>query len=68
MRWSSALASVNFLSMLLLPAAARPQEGTLLPFTRVVLLASPEALTDAERGELDAWLKGMRKWQKTDKQ
>jgi len=66
MRCSSVLVSTCCLSMLL-PAAARAQEGTLLPSRPIVLPAPPEELTDAERHEIDAWLKDMRKWQKIDK-
>jgi len=68
MRWLSAFASISFLSMLVLPAVARAQEGTLLPSRPVLLPAPPETLSDDQRREIDAWLKGMRKWQKTDKQ
>jgi hypothetical protein len=65
MRWSSSLAFV--VVTFALPAAARAQEGTLLPSRPVVLTASPGELSTAERRELDAWLKSVRNWQRDDK-
>jgi hypothetical protein len=51
----------------LVPAAARAQEGTLLPSTPVVLPVPPGELTTAEQREVDAWVKNMRQWQRDDK-
>jgi hypothetical protein len=65
MRWSSSLAFI--LVTLVPPAAARAQEGTLLPSTRVVLPASPDELSAAQRRDLDAWLKSVRGWQHDEK-
>jgi len=56
------------LCVLLLPAIpSRAQDVAPLPSTRIVVATIPEALTDAERRELEAWLSNMRKWQRTDK-
>ena len=65
MRWTSSLAFA--LVTFVLPAAARAQEGTLLPSTPVVLPTPPAELTAAERRELDAWLKSVHDWQHADK-
>lgn len=65
MRWLVSLAFV--LAACLPPAAARAQEGTLLPSKPVVLPAPPDALSAAERRELDLWLEHLRKWQRDDK-
>lgn len=65
MRWSPSLACI--LVTFALPAAARAQEGTLLPSTPVVLPAAPDELTSTERRALDAWLKDVRGWQHDDK-
>ncbi|HEX4566363.1 MAG TPA: hypothetical protein VH138_07005, partial [Vicinamibacterales bacterium] len=65
MRWSSSLAFA--LVTCILPAAARAQEGTLLPSTPVVLPAPPGEVTAAERREIDAWLKSVHDWEHDDK-
>jgi hypothetical protein len=64
MRWSSL--SVVLIT-LLLPVAARAQEGALLPSRPVVLPAPPDELSATERSDLDAWLKAMRQWQRDEK-
>jgi hypothetical protein len=62
MRWSLSVAFI-----LLLPVAAHAQEGTLLPSRPVVLPPAPDQLSAAQQGELDAWLKQVRRWQQADK-
>ena len=65
MRWSLSLAFV--LTTFLPAAAARAQEGTLLPSTPVVLPAPPDQLNAEQQRAVDTWLKSMRQWQRDDK-
>jgi hypothetical protein len=65
MRWLLSLAFI--LVTFVLPAAARAQEGTLLPSRPVVLPAAPDELTAAQRRDLDTWLKNVRSWQHDEK-
>jgi hypothetical protein len=66
MRWSASIAFFLTTSLLAV-ASARAQEGTLLPSRPVILPAPADALTAAERRELDGWLKRVHSWQQLDK-
>src|SRR5262245_13028455 len=56
-----------FCAVLLAARPVRAQDAAPLPSTAVRLPIPPAPLTDAQRSELDTWLDGMRKWQRTDK-
>jgi hypothetical protein len=56
-----------FILVSLLPAAARGQEGTLLPSRPVVIARPPDEISPEERRDVDAWVKRMRAWQREDK-
>jgi hypothetical protein len=66
MRCSLPLA-LSLCALLLCAVPARGQEAAALPSTPVLFPSPPDAPTGEEARALDAWLAGMRKWQRMDK-